>query len=122
MWSRSWLLLRAFGSAALLCFLVAFAPSTAWSASSSPSSVGTSSAWASSSSSSASSSAGSSAQSISTSALVSVGPDGSGDQPLHVTIPQPYITLGLQLIAAGLLVGGLIVFLLAALLVSTWGN
>ncbi len=119
----SWLgrLLALFG----VCLLVVFAPSSAWADTatptptdtSSPSSTPTDTSTASASPSSPPSSAPTStATSSSTSAPLSTSvPSGSEADPLFVTFPAPVL-------AVFYLVGGLVVFLLGAMLVSGWGR
>lgn len=97
-----------------VCFLVAFAPQTAWAETSPPTSTGTATDTASPSSSAPPSSEPTPSETpLSTATSASLV--GTESDPLIVQFPVMWL-------AVLLLVGSLIVFLLAALLVSGWGN
>ncbi len=108
-----------------VCLLVVFAPSSAWADTatptptdtSTPTSTDTATATPSDTSSPTSTSAPTStATSSSTPVPLSTAvPVGSEADPLFVTLPAPVL-------AVFYLVGGLVVFLLGAMLVSGWGR
>jgi hypothetical protein len=96
-----------------LLFAVAFLPLNAWADTASPTSTATDTSTASASSSSPASSAPTSTASSSSTAAPS-SPAGTQSDPL-------YVSLDAQWMAVFLLVGVLLVFLLAVLVVSSWG-
>jgi hypothetical protein len=97
-----------------VCFLVAFAPQSAWADTATPTPTDTATSTASASSSSPPSSEPTSTASPS-STVSGSSPSGTESDPLIVQFPVEWL-------AVFLLVGALIVFLLAALLVSGWGG
>jgi hypothetical protein len=118
MWRRCGRLLVRLVVVVGVCLLVAFAPSSAWADTATPTptdtattSTGTPTDTASPSSSSPSSSAPASTASPSS----TLSPVGSESDPLIVQFPVAWL-------AVFLLIGALVVFLLAALLVSGWGG
>jgi hypothetical protein len=96
-----------------LLFAVAFLPLNAWADTASPTSTAIDTSTASASSSSPASSAPTSTASSSSTAAPS-SPAGTQSDPL-------YVSLDAQWMAVFLLVGALLVFLLAVLVVSSWG-